>query len=217
VLLNLGRFADAATAVSGVSTDFVYSSEHSATINPNSLAQATGLSVPDREGSNGLDFRSANDPRVTVVQGSGFQANQFLWTKMLSLSAPITLASGVEARLIEAEAALQAGDVGTWLSLHNGLRATVPGLAPLADPGSATAREDLHFRERAFWLFGQGQRLSDLRRLVRQYNRQADALFPIGTYQGPGGGVYGNDVTLTPLLQLEVFNPNYTGCQNRDP
>jgi len=217
VLLNLGRLADAATAVSGVPTDFVYSSEHSASINPNSLAQATGLSVADREGGNGLDFRSANDPRVTVVQGTGFQANQFLWTKMRSLAAPITLASGIEARLIEAEAALQAGDSSTWLSLHNSLRATVPGLTPLADPGNATAREDLHFRERAFWLFGQGQRLSDLRRLVRQYHRQVDALFPIGTYQGPGGGVYGNDVTLTPLFQSEIFNPNYTGCQNRDP
>jgi starch-binding outer membrane protein, SusD/RagB family len=217
VLLDLGQFAAAATAVSAVPTAFVYSSEHSATINPNSLAQAVGLSVADAEGTNGLNFRSANDPRVTVVQGTGSQASQFLWTKMLSLAAPITLASGIEARLIEAEAALQAGDTATWLNIHNGLRATVVGLAPLADPGSVTAREDLHFRERAFWLFGQGQRLSDLRRLVRQYGRAVGAVFPVGAYVGPGASVYGNDVTMTPLRSSEAFNPTYSGCQNRDP
>ena len=216
-LLGLGRFAEAGAAVSGVPTAFVYSSEHSTTINPNSLAQAVGLTIPDREGTNGLNFRSANDPRVLVVQGTGSQASQFLWTRMLSLSAPITLASGIEARLIEAEAALQAGDSTTWLTLHNDLRATMPGLAPLADPGTGAARRDLHFRERAFWLYGQGQRLSDLRRLVRQYGRPVDAVFPVGPYFGPGASVYGSDVTMTPSFGSEVFNPNYTGCQNRDP
>ncbi len=217
VLLDLGRFAEAGTAVSGVPTAFVYSSEHSTTINPNSLAQAVGLSVADREGTNGLDFRSAGDPRVVVVQGTGSQASQYLWAKIRSLAAPITLASGIEARLIEAEAALQAGDSATWLTLHNNLRATVPGLASLADPGTPAARQDLHFRERAFWLYGQAQRLSDLRRLVRQYGRQVNAVFPVGAYTGPGASVYGSDVTMTPLLSLEVFNPNYTGCQDRDP
>jgi hypothetical protein len=216
-LINLGRFAEAAVAVGAVPTNFNYSSEHSATVIPNVLSQVTGVTVSDREGTNGLNFRSAGDPRVAVALGTGARSSDYILTKMAAVSSPITVASGVEARLIEAEAALQAGNSGQWLALHNALRATVPGLGPLADPGSASARVDLHFRERAFWLFGTGQRLSDMRRLVRQYGRAADAVFPVGTYKGPGASTtYGTDVTLSPGSG-ERLNPKYPGCQNRDP
>jgi len=53
----------------------------------------------------------------------------------------------------------------------NALRADVnnnaasPRGAP--DPGTQVGREDLLFRERAFWLFATGHRLGDLRRLAR--------------------------------------------------
>jgi hypothetical protein len=39
--------------------------------------------------------------------------------------ADVPLADGIEARLIEAEAALKAGDAATWLAKLNGLRAQV--------------------------------------------------------------------------------------------
>jgi hypothetical protein len=111
------------------------------------------------------------------------------------------LASGVEARLIEAEAALQAGDPATWLATLNALRtdgtfdvtpmsppdtmwhaggAAAAGLAPLADPGTAGGRVDLLFRERAFWLYLTGYRQGDLRRLIRQYGRTPDQVYPTG-------------------------------------
>jgi hypothetical protein len=127
-------------------------------------------------------------------------------------NAPIPLAGGIEARLIEAEAALQTGDAGTWLSVHNTLRASV-GLAPLADPGTTVARLDLHFRERAFWLFLTGHRHGDLRRLVRQYGRDAETVFPSGTWRDGQG--YGAATTMAPGADARN-NPNYIGCLNRD-
>jgi starch-binding outer membrane protein, SusD/RagB family len=74
----------------------------------------------------------------------------------------------------------------TFLAKHNELRATRTGLAPvsLIDVTAMTQaqRVDLHFQERAFWLWLTGQRLSDMRRLVRQYNRPQETVFPTGTF-----------------------------------
>ena len=53
-----------------------------------------------------------------------------------SLSAPVVHASGVEARMIEAEAALAAGDAAGWLAKLNAARSSVSGLAPLTARGS---------------------------------------------------------------------------------
>ena len=63
-------------------------------------------------------------------------------------------------------------------------------LAALADPGTPAAREDLMFRERAFWLFGTGHRLGDMRRMIRQYGRgRGDCLSRLapGTRADPSG------------------------------
>ena len=88
-------------------------------------------------------------------------------------------------------------------------------LAALADPGTQAGREDLLFRERAFWLFATGHRLGDLRRLVRQYGRGVDAVYPNGTYVKTGT-VYGNNTEL-PVPFDERNNPNYTGCNYNAP
>jgi len=91
----------------------------------------------------------------------------------------------------------------------------VPGLTPLTDPGATpdtAARTNLTFRERAFWMYATGHRLGDLRRLVRQYGRGKETVFPTGTFFK--GGVYGTDVTL-PVPTDEQNNPSYTpgSCQ----
>ena len=78
-----------------------------------------------------------------------------------------------------------------------------PVLAPLVDPVTPAARVDLLFRERAFWLWGTGQRLGDLRRLINQYTRLADDVFPSGIYHK--GGTYGTDVVF-PVDFDEVNN-----------
>jgi hypothetical protein len=69
-------------------------------------------------------------------------------------------------------------------------------MAALATPGSAAAATDLFFREKAFWQFGRSMRLGDEGRLVRQYGRTADTVFPTGTLHKNGGPPYGTDVNL---------------------
>jgi hypothetical protein len=177
-------------------------------------------SVASGEGTNGVNFSTASDPRLPVCQGGDAtcklngvtQASrddlgkpftvQLLWPTAAS---PVTIVSGIEARMIEAEAQLAANDPVGALATLNAARATVTGLAPLTDAGSPAARVDQLFRERAFWLFSTGHRLGDLRRLIRQYGRSADTVFPVGPWAK--GGNYGGDVNI-PVPQAEQNNPN---------
>jgi hypothetical protein len=173
------------------------------------------MSVANREGGNGLDFREAGDPRVpTVLVGKGFDGitDVYNFTRYASVASPIVLASGTEARLIAAESALRAGDAPGALQLLNSLRSTISGLAPLAMQATDAARVDQLFRERAFWLFATGHRHGDLRRLVRQYGRPADTVFPVGPYKN--GQSYGTDVTFAPDAS-QLGNSSYTGCASR--
>ena len=135
----------------------------------------------------------------------------FVQDKYPEMSSNTVLASGTEARLIEAEAALQANNTGTFLSVINTLRQDA-GLNTVALPGTQALRIDLLFRERAFWLYLTGHRLGDLRRLVRQYGRTQDTVFPTGNYHK--GGEYGSDVNF-PVSSDERNNPNFESCLDR--
>lgn len=228
-LLALEQYADAGTAVAAVADSFryyvTYNNLFDGTGSARNFAGLTNLgnwnfTVPDQEGFNGMVWRTSGDPRASISQLSSsiFHPDKY----DLDGSSPIVLANGVEARLIEAEASLQAGDTVTWLNTLNHLRQTawstivpvVPGPLPdLVDPGTTTGREDLLFRERAFWLYLTGHRQGDLRRLVRQYGRTQSTVYPIGQY--PAGGVYGSDVT-APVPTAERANPLFTGCLPRD-
>jgi len=89
----------------------------------------------------------------------------------------------------------------------------VPALNPLSNPADQTSAVSLFFREKAFWTFGRGQRLSDLRRLIRQYKRTEDQVFPSGPFFK--GGSYGHDVNL-PVPNSEQVNPLFHGCIDRN-
>lgn len=133
----------------------------------------------------------------------------------------VTVASGIDARLIEAEATLFAGNAAGMMTILNTLRATqftigtytTPVMLALTDPGTPSGRVDLLFREKAFWTFSRGQRLGDMRRLVRQYSRAANTVFPEGIHYR--GGNYGADVNL-PVPQEELNNPKFKGCIDRN-
>lgn len=221
VLLNQGNFAQAAAAVATVPTNFEYvieGSDNSARQNNgiwNYTVNFFGFSVPEQEGGNGLPFQSANDPRVPYFDSGdvGFDGETpyFVQDKYPEMSSNTVLASGIEARLIEAEAALQANNTGTFLTRINGLR-TGAGLNTLALPGTQALRVDLLFRERAFWLYLTGHRLGDLRRIVRQYGRTQETVFPTGDYHK--GGAYGSDVNF-PVSSDERNNPNFESCLDR--
>jgi hypothetical protein len=220
-LLDLNQADAAATAASEVPGSFQYLVRSSS----NSLRQNNGIwnytantfafSVPEREGGNGLPYITANDPRLDVVVTGqlGFdRATPFnLQLKYPDQQSNVVLASGIEARLIEAEAQFRAGTPGPAIATLNALRAFA-GLNPLVDPGTDIERTNLLFQERAFWMWGTAHRLGDMRRLVRQYSRTEDTVFPIGEYHK--GGEYGSDVNF-PVSSDERNNPKFTGCIDR--
>lgn len=177
---------------------------------------------------NNLPFASANDPRVPVINAKtlGLTAEDgttplFLQQLWKNRDDPMVMASGLDARLIEAEAKLNAGDIAGMMTILNALRTAPPRLgtfqpttmAALPTPATKDAATDLYFREKAFWTFARGQRLGDLRRLIRQYGRTEDKVFPTGVYF-KGGTPYGHDVNF-PVPDGEKVNPQFQGCIDR--
>ncbi|MGQ0766129.1 MAG: hypothetical protein ACT4OZ_10730 [Gemmatimonadota bacterium] len=235
--LGLGQHATAAQTVAGIPTTFVYQTTFATTSGDNTIwgqgLSARRYSVADRLEGNGrnipvgnaLNYGTAGDPRLPVVDTRANGQDGQTWTRTTVLyqrGTPVDVVNGLDARLIEAEAFLRAGNTTQWLATLNALRAappnpigsiTVPALAALTDPGTADARVDLMFRERAFWTFSRGQRLGDLRRLIRQYTRTPANTFPTGVHYK--GGNYGTDVNL-PVVTEERSNPNFTGCTDRN-
>lgn len=273
-LMNLGQFAAASAAVAAVPDVFRFSSFHSVATTDNqiwALNNSSGRYVlGERDGTVGINFATANDPRVPACVGGSTackalnpgqtRTNSFdnnfgpgliggpFYVQLVfpTREADAAIVTGGEARLLEAEAFLRAGDVANWLARLNYMRANfntfkqpsnpcsasgaqVTGcpfipvggtlLPALADPGTQAAREDLMFRERAFWLFMTGHRLADLRRLVRPtteggYGRAENTVYPNGPYIK--GGVFGTDKMLI-VPQAEENNPQFHGCLDRNP
>jgi hypothetical protein len=142
-------------------------------------------------------FRQTGDPRVawdtSVTQPVGEFSN-IRWYRQQKYSAatggygsPITLTSGREARLIEAEVLLRAGDLPGAMALINALRTAVvsrggsavtAGANLPAYPAPANANEAWMnlFHERRIELWLEARSMGDLRRWV------AD-----GTYNNPNG------------------------------
>lgn len=233
ILLNLDQPAQAATAVSAVPTGYAYEMLHSVSAFDNAgwtwNVNSRRYSVASNEGGNGLDFANGGDPRVPVCLAPCPQVGvtsatrddasqplhvQLLWPGRESM---VPLMRGVDARLIEAEAQLRAGSASAALATLNQIRTTVNGLDPLQDPGTEAGRQDLLFQEKAFWTFGRGYRMGDLRRLVRQYGRAQNTVFPTGEWHKAGAS-YHSDVNM-PIPLAESNNPNVGSsiCTDRNP
>ena len=249
-LLDKGDFPGALAAVAGVSTTFQYNYSHSETSGRQnngtwSLTSSVGrFGVANSEAGVGLPYQSDGnlklsvfDPRVVdtlarrvsggVVNTKGFDGttDQWVQAKYPARASSVTIADGVEARLIEAEATLKAGDAPGALAILNALRSNSALLAlrgyntlgsqtqtqtiatPLTLQATTAAQVDQLFKERAYWLFLTSHRLGDLRRLVKQYGRSVNSVFPNGPYFK--GGTYGTDVN-APVPFSEQNNPNYT-------
>jgi len=247
-LVDRADFTAAAAAVATVPDTFRFDVTHSLNVNDNQMwalnTSARRYTMGDLEGGNGLPYVTADDPRIprrigTSLKDDGIFDSAFpilvirqgIWGR----TSAVTIAGGIEARLITAEERLRAGDPGTWLSIINTLRTTTtlyppiqsgftrgPNLTALADPGPSTndsLRVDVMYRERAFWMFSTGHRLADMRRLVRPttaggYGRADSTVYPKGAWFK--GGNYGDAIQMV-LPVEELNNPNYHGCGDRNP
>ncbi len=188
-LLALARQGDAGAAVAGIPRSFSFNLTWPGTQGKednliwglnNSIRRYTVQDSADSQGGripNSMPFVSAKDPRVPTTKPTktGFDGTTPFDAQQVfpAFNSPVPVANYVDAQLILAESQLAAGN-SAWLATLNDLRngpsnigsLTISGLSPLADPGSATARLALLFRERAFWTFGRGQRLGGLRRQI---------------------------------------------------
>jgi hypothetical protein len=243
VLIEMGQFTQAAAAVAGVPNTFQLTATFSLTSGSNqiwSLGQsAKRWTVGDSFDASGiiknaLPFASAKDPRIPVTgttlgtsaAGRGFDgATNLVYTTLYARTDNAAILSGIDARLIEAEAAIKGNnDIAGMMTILNALRAApqnlgpatgnTPVMAPLPTPATNADAVNLLFRERAFWTFSRGQRLGDLRRLIRVYGRAPDGsdTFPSGPFFK--GGTYGPDVNF-PVTVDEQNNPQWTACIDR--
>jgi hypothetical protein len=260
-LLGLGDYAGAAEAAAAVPTGYQYQLTYASTRTNMFLAGfstfvAYATTESNSEGGNGLPYWS--DPRTEPIIVAApvspsssdlrYQPRKFLPSGALATAivvngdslikyqnagtVPVPIATGIEARLIEAEAALHDG--GDWLGMLNALRTNgtytvtgsdttwhagsggVEGLKPLSDPGDERGRVMLVFNERAYWLFLTGYRQGDLRRLVRQYSIPQEQVYPVGLWGPLGATPYGTDTNAPIPYEEQQYNSLYGGCLNRD-
>lgn len=185
-LLNLARYDSAASAVHDVQTADRYQLLAIVGIGkPNGIVENTDFgnsNVSDREGEVGLPYRSSNDPRTpylsvntpVVVDGIAYTVTRYAPAKYPQAdrdSVLYTVADGIEARLIEAEAELKAGET-RWLETLNALRTsgqfdTMPVFQydttkdvngnPVLDPsGNPTHVDTTYLRNDTLWTAGSG-------------------------------------------------------------
>ncbi len=250
-LLGLHDVAAAALAVANVPTAYRYmlpmegeTGRLFGTTNNNWFA-----SVANRKGGVGLPYIGSGDPRSASDSLIGTSGGPWFPKKYLDpgVTNPganpgdvaVVFAGGIEARLIEAEAALLAGDT-KWLIMLNALRTSCvpdeicpipaptgtggvanlpllpdPALNPL--PAGATVEDvrlDLIFRERAYWMFLTGRRQADLRRLVQQYGREQHTVYPSGFWGRQQFVPYGTRISFLVPSDEQDANPLYHGCED---
>ncbi|HEY4306017.1 MAG TPA: hypothetical protein VGM82_16215 [Gemmatimonadaceae bacterium] len=234
--VNLGDFASAATTVAAVPTTYQYNFTYTQTTQDNewwimqpSVKRYNAGDSVDIAGpiQNAIPFARLGDPRVGVTINGKAEDNisTFYGITNWNRDDPTPPFSGIDARLIEAEARLQANDITGMMTILNTLRGSaqtigvfkIAAMAALPTPASQSAATDLFFREKALWQFQRGWRMEDLRRLVRQYARTQDKVFPAGNFtrNGTPSGQFGALVAF-PIpdagIGSEISNPNFKGC-----
>ncbi len=248
--LAMGRYADARQTAQSIDADFRYTMRIAFDDGRREQSGFTqysqfifDASISDHEGINGMPYRSSNDPRTKAVQLKR-PDNITSWFPVKYVttdSSTFTLASGIEAKLILAEAALYDHDAQQMMTMLNALRTNgsytvdttelvgggeqidtlwhagiggIAGLRPFVQlPATTDTQRALLFAERAAWLFLTGSRQGDLRRLVRKYGMDRERVYPTGIYTVPGyTGVYGADMSFG-LHPDEFRNPLFKGCQ----
>lgn len=160
-------------------------------------------------------YDSAKDPRVaytrTALTGAGAfpPVGRVPWwpqAKYAIQTAGVNLATGREARLIEAEAALRGGDIATAMAKIDANRASA-GAPVAARPATLADAWTLLKQERGIELWLEGRRLGDMRRWAA--SQSPGAYDPL---EVPGASSYlEGQNTCFPVSREETnTNPNLT-------
>ncbi len=205
--VGAGDAAGAAQDAALVPQDFVFNATHdlnAATRNNLIFVQNNqAFAVTVAPAYRNLTVAGVPDPRVVVLNGNRLTPDQAnaLWTqqKYLSLTAGTPIATGVEARLILAEAR----GAGEGVAILNTLRArSGVALPPLSSAEQAAFTTTLvEERRRELWL--QGNRWFDMKRF------SVPQIPAVGADYPKGGGIYGSQ-RCWPLPDVErLANPNF--------
>jgi hypothetical protein len=229
--LYLGKFAEAATDAAAVPSSFVLTAPFDQQIQ-NIIVESNDFAIGGTFRAHTVwrtffedYYRTTGDLRVpwdsSTVNGKAREGEfrgiiWFYQLKYTTRGSPITLASGREMRLVEAEVALRSGDIPTAMGFINGLRtglATKPGSPPLAPWTATTAQEawDALKRERGIELWLEARTMGDLRRWI------ADGTYPAMFTIGPENDVANRVRLCLPITRGErQTNPNLSLTPN-DP
>ncbi len=210
-LLQLGRNTEAAAAVSGVPTSFVFNipyvddaGNRGRLGNGVFLFSAGGsresLVVPD-------PYRAFNDPRITFIDAGRDAQDGVLrfWSqrKYDNWAAPIPAGSGLMARYIEVEARQNAAEM---LAFVNQRRAA-GNQAPIATTNMTELMAELMAQSsRDFWL--EGKRMGDW---TRNPNAVPGIIPPGDNYYKPAVGTVSNQTCLPLPFAERNANPNISG------
>jgi hypothetical protein len=190
-LLNLGQVAAAGTDATGVPAGFAVNAAALATGNNRQVnlvfvhTRQSNFSSVD-ESFVGLTFGGVPDPRVTVNVTTTLGSNGVTpirqVMKYADRGAPIPIARTSEARLIQAEAQVAAGNLQAAVDIINALH-TAANIPPYDGTGQSAAQVLAQvIEERRRELFMEGQRLGDM-------NRYQLPRLPADGTPFPNGGV----------------------------
>ena len=206
-LLQLGRKAEAAAAVNGIATSFVFNVPY-VDDSGNRGRLGNGVYFYSAGGSRESlvvppHYREMNDPRVTFVDAGRNAQDGVLrfWSqrKFDNWAANIRLASGLEARYIEAEA----GSAAAMLAFINQRRAAGNQAPITTTDATALLAELMAQRSRDFWL--EGHRMGDWR---RNPNSVPNILQPGNNYYKPEVGTVSNQTCFPLPFAERNANPN---------
>ncbi len=205
-LLGKGDGPGAAADAALVPQDFVFNATHdlnAATRNNRIFAQNNqGFAVSVAPAYRAMTVGGNPDPRVRAVDGGRNTTDQInrLWVqqKYGSLTTGTPIATGIEAKLIQAEVAGASTGVGVINALRARAGVALPPLTAAEQANfTATVMEE---RNRELWL--QGNRWFDM-------NRRDLPQVPVAGTAYAKGGIYG-DQQCWPLPDVERFaNPNF--------
>lgn len=237
-LLSLGDYKKAAEAVQEVKQSDVFDLRYTEAPTPGAVVATPqnafwtmtgtggairnvqlGHEITNAEGLNGLQWFMnplSPDPRLPLTVANPQVMPIVRQAKFPNGNITLKIAGWIEAKMIEAEYLLSIDDPN-WIEPINLARRTV-NLPDTVSSDTAAVNVNLLFRERAFWQYGHGTRLADMRRLVRQYGREVNKVFPVGTYTRSNSVYsYGDAVVFVPDIEEFDKNFNYSGCINRNP